>query len=84
MVICLLGQSVWLHTRGDIKKVAEAKARKKLKAQRIWNKIKRQATSIADNNDLSEKTKIKQIEKLYGKLGRKKNKRVEEDRKSER
>eukprot|EP00484_Ammonia_sp_Unknown_P029803 CAMPEP_0197051364 /NCGR_PEP_ID=MMETSP1384-20130603/26045_1 /TAXON_ID=29189 /ORGANISM="Ammonia sp." /LENGTH=946 /DNA_ID=CAMNT_0042483917 /DNA_START=24 /DNA_END=2864 /DNA_ORIENTATION=- len=59
-----------------IKKVAEAKARKKLKAQRIWNKIKKQATSIADNNDLSEKTKIKQIEKLYGKLGKKKNKRV--------
>eukprot|EP00485_Elphidium_margaritaceum_P008525 CAMPEP_0202698920 /NCGR_PEP_ID=MMETSP1385-20130828/12155_1 /ASSEMBLY_ACC=CAM_ASM_000861 /TAXON_ID=933848 /ORGANISM="Elphidium margaritaceum" /LENGTH=967 /DNA_ID=CAMNT_0049355749 /DNA_START=9 /DNA_END=2912 /DNA_ORIENTATION=+ len=59
-----------------IKKVAEAKARKKLKAQRIWNKIKKQATVIADNNDLSEKSKIKQIEKLYGKLGKKKQNRV--------
>merc|ERR1712048_987708 len=39
--------------------------------------IKRQATSIADNVDLSEKTKIKQIEKLYGKkLGRQKSQRV--------
>eukprot|EP01083_Nonionella_stella_P291535 991965_1 len=59
-----------------IKKVAEAKARKKLKAQRIWNKIRRKATVLADNQDLSERTKIKQIEKLYGKLGRRKNTRV--------
>eukprot|EP01084_Bolivina_argentea_P115533 205442_1 len=59
-----------------IKKVAEAKARKKLKAQRIWNKIKRRASAIADGQDLSERTKIKQIEKIYAKLGRKKNKRV--------
>jgi len=54
-----------------IKKVAEAKARKKLKAQRVWNKIKKQATGIADSTELSERSKIKQIEKLYGKYGKK-------------
>jgi len=59
-----------------IKKVLEAKARKKLKAQRIWNKIKGKATKIADCEDLRESTKIKQIQKLYGALGRHKKKRV--------
>ena len=55
-----------------IKKIAEAKARKKLRAMRAWNKIKRQATSIADSNEISEKAKIKQIEKLYARHGKKK------------
>jgi len=54
-----------------IKKVAEAKARKKMRAMKQWNKIKRQATKIADNQDLSEKSKIKQIQKLYKKMNRK-------------
>ena len=50
-----------------IKKVAEAKARKKLRAQRQWNKIRGKATRIADNPDLNERTKMKQIRQLYGK-----------------
>jgi len=60
-----------------IKKVAEALARKKLKAQRIWNKIRGKATKIADNPDLGERTKIKQIQKLYGNtLGKRSRPRV--------
>merc|ERR1719361_2450030 len=43
-----------------IKKVAEAKARKKLRAQRQWNKIRGKATRIAENPDLNESTKMKQ------------------------
>jgi len=54
-----------------IKKVAEAKARKKLRAQRAWNKIKKQATGIADSTEISERSKIKQIETLYGRMGKK-------------
>ncbi|ETO17667.1 hypothetical protein RFI_19652 [Reticulomyxa filosa] len=57
-----------------IKKVAEAKARKKLRALRAWNKIRRQAVGIADSTDLSEKSKIKQIQSLYARLGRKQKK----------
>lgn len=48
-----------------IKKVAEAKARKKLKAQRKIEKVKSKATSIANDNELSEVAKARQIEKLY-------------------
>lgn len=60
-----------------IKKVAEAKARKKLRAMRTWNKIRNQATKIADNPDMGERTKIKQIQQLYGKtLGKRKRPRV--------
>jgi len=57
-----------------IKKVAEAKARKKLRALRAWNKIRRQAFGIADSTELSEKSKIKQIESLYARLGKKQKK----------
>ena len=48
-----------------IKKVAEAKARKKLKAKRKIEKVKSKATSIANDNELSEAAKSRQIEKLY-------------------
>merc|ERR1712100_793116 len=48
-----------------IKKVAEAKARKKLKAKRKIDKIKKRANHIAVDNELSETAKARAIEKLY-------------------
>merc|ERR1712137_932931 len=48
-----------------IKKVAEAKARKKLKAKRKIDKVKKRANHIAVDNDLSETAKARAIEKLY-------------------
>src|SRR3990167_525987 len=46
-------------------KTAEAKARKKMKAQKKIEKVKSKATSIANDNELSETAKARQIEKLY-------------------
>jgi len=48
-----------------IKKVAEAKALKKLKAKRKIDKVKKRANHIAVDNDLSETAKARAIEKLY-------------------
>lgn len=47
-----------------IKKIAEAKARKKFKASQRLEKAKRKATDIADNPDMSEKEKATSIGKL--------------------
>jgi len=51
----------------DIKKVAEAKARKKKKSLAKMEKAKSKATKIADSSELTNKQKSKQIEQLYKK-----------------
>jgi len=48
-----------------IKKVAEAKARKKHKTTKKLERVKKQAAAIADSEDISEKQKLTQITKLY-------------------
>lgn len=61
-----------------IGKVAEAKARKKMRALRMLAKIRNQATNIAESNDLTPGQKTRQIEKLYQKLkkGQKKDRKI--------
>eukprot|EP00049_Salpingoeca_infusionum_P004700 m.82537 g.82537 ORF g.82537 m.82537 type:complete len:254 (-) comp12692_c0_seq7:286-1047(-) len=53
-----------------IKKVMEAKARKKMKTQRLMTKLNTQAEVIANNDSLTEREKGRQIEKLYGQMRR--------------
>jgi len=48
-----------------IKKVVEAKARKKYKAMKKMEKAKAQATAVAANSELSAREKMRQIEKLF-------------------
>jgi len=48
-----------------IKKVAEAKARKKKRAINRLEKLKTKASNIVKSSDMSEREKMKQIEKLY-------------------
>merc|ERR1712137_666829 len=48
-----------------IKKVAEAKARKKMKAKRNLDKVKQKANAVAEDNDLTEVAKARSIERLY-------------------
>merc|ERR1711904_103419 len=60
----ILEQNKAINAR-PIKKVAEAKARKKLKAKRKIDKIKKRANHIAVDNELSETAKARAIEKLY-------------------
>lgn len=47
------------------KKVAEAKARKKRVAMRKMEKVRKKANVIADQEDISDRSKRKQIEQLY-------------------
>jgi len=55
-----------------IKKIAEAKARKKMKALKRWEKLKAQAEAIANSEGQSEAEKLRAIQKLYkGQLGKK-------------
>ncbi|XP_009631774.1 uncharacterized protein [Nicotiana tomentosiformis] len=49
------------------KKVAEAKARKKRAAQRKLEKIRKNANSISDQADISDRSKTRMIEQLYKK-----------------
>ena len=49
------------------KKVQEAKARKKKRLAKAMTKIKTKATVIAEQQEISEGTKMKQIQKLYKK-----------------
>ncbi|PHT54886.1 hypothetical protein CQW23_03372 [Capsicum baccatum] len=49
------------------KKVAEAKARKKRVAQRKLEKVRKQANSISDQADISDRSKNRMIEQLYKK-----------------
>ncbi len=50
-----------------IKKVAEAKARKKMKAVRAHQKLSNKAEALSNDTDLDEKTKIRALQKLYDK-----------------
>ncbi|RCI02084.1 AdoMet-dependent rRNA methyltransferase spb1, partial [Rhizopus stolonifer] len=58
-----------------IKKVAEAKARKKFKAAQRIAKAQKKATDIADNPDMTEKEKAKNIGKLIARATKSKPKK---------
>uniref|UniRef100_A0A803N063 Putative rRNA methyltransferase n=1 Tax=Chenopodium quinoa TaxID=63459 RepID=A0A803N063_CHEQI len=49
------------------KKVAEAKARKKRAAMRTMEKVRKKANTIADQNDLPDRSKSRMINQLYKK-----------------
>jgi AdoMet-dependent rRNA methyltransferase SPB1 len=55
-----------------IKKILEAKGRKKMRAMKKWEILKNQAKSITDNPDMAMKEKMKKIEKLYARNKKKK------------
>jgi AdoMet-dependent rRNA methyltransferase SPB1 len=48
-----------------IKKVAEAKARKRRRATRALTKVRKKATALAEKTDISEREKSKEVAKLY-------------------
>lgn len=58
-----------------IKKVAEAKARKKFKAAQRIAKAQKKATDIVDNPDMSEKEKAKTIGKIIARANKSKPKK---------
>lgn len=49
----------------NIKKVAEAKARKKRREHRRMTQAKAKASAVAENADLTARAKVQEIEKLY-------------------
>jgi AdoMet-dependent rRNA methyltransferase SPB1 len=52
-----------------IKKVAEAKARKKRKMVKRLEKVRKKAETVTDSVDISDKAKMKQIKDIYKKAG---------------
>ncbi|KAL2609813.1 hypothetical protein R1flu_028386 [Riccia fluitans] len=50
-----------------VKKVAEAKARKKRRMQKKMEQVRQKATAIADQEDISSSSKKKMMERLYNK-----------------
>lgn len=58
-----------------IKKVAEAKARKKFKAAQRLEKLKKKSALLADDEGMTEKEKAQSIAKMMSKAGKKKPKR---------
>ncbi|KXZ53085.1 hypothetical protein GPECTOR_8g77 [Gonium pectorale] len=50
-----------------IKKIAEAKARKKMKLVKRLEQAKHKANAVADQEDVPMKSKIREIEKIYAK-----------------
>ncbi|KAL3678738.1 hypothetical protein R1sor_021694 [Riccia sorocarpa] len=50
-----------------VKKVAEAKARKKRRVQKKMEQVRQKATAIADQEDISSSSKKKMMERLYNK-----------------
>merc|ERR1712218_354470 len=59
-----------------IKKVVEAKARKKRRLSKKMDKAKKRAASILENEDLGSREKAKEIERLYKKAKSTKKKEV--------
>ncbi|KAF4551133.1 AdoMet-dependent rRNA methyltransferase spb1-like protein [Elsinoe fawcettii] len=58
-----------------IKKVREAKARKAMRAATRLEKLKKKSALLADSEDVSEKDKASQIQKLMAKAARQTNKK---------
>ena len=52
-------------TAAPIKKVAEARARKRKRATRLVDAAKKKAAAVVDEPDMSSRSKMRQIEKLY-------------------
>jgi AdoMet-dependent rRNA methyltransferase SPB1 len=52
-------------TDAPIKKVAEARARKRKRAAKLLDVAKRKAAAVAEEPDMSSRSKMRQIEKLY-------------------
>ncbi|XP_038056002.1 pre-rRNA 2'-O-ribose RNA methyltransferase FTSJ3-like [Patiria miniata] len=59
-----------------IKKIAEAKARKRQRSMKKMEKLRKKAEAISDTVDTSEKEKLNQIKQLYKKVNKKKPKEV--------
>jgi len=66
MVDAFKAQLAEINSR-PIKKIAEAKARKKMKTVKRWEKTKEQANQIVNTASLSQSDKLRNIEKLYKK-----------------
>jgi AdoMet-dependent rRNA methyltransferase SPB1 len=58
-----------------IKKIAEAKGRAKIRAVRRWEKLKKEAQNIAGSDQMTPSQKLQQIQKLYGRVKKKKERR---------
>ena len=54
-------------TARTLGKVAEAKARKQRRLQRALTKLKKKANAVASKEDLSEREKAREVEKMYKK-----------------
>lgn len=52
-----------------IKKIAEAKARNRMRTAKRWEKVKSQAQHITENKDIPMQEKFKKLEKLYKNRG---------------
>jgi AdoMet-dependent rRNA methyltransferase SPB1 len=63
-----------INTR-PMKKLAEARARKREKTVKVWESLKNKAQAIVDNPDVSASEKLRSVQKLYaGKKGIKEKK----------
>lgn len=60
-------QALKAYNERPSKKVMEAKARKKKRLAKAMNKIKNKASVIAEQQEISEGSKMKQIQKMYKK-----------------
>lgn len=66
-----------------VKKIAEAKARKKMKLHKRLDQARQKANAVADQEDVPMKSKMREIEKIYAKAhsgAKRKNKRRDKKR----